>query len=566
MCYNSYTPTIMNPSSPSSSSNNDGFRPQQQPTSQENFFISHDHDQRKEYVSTFFLVGELEQQAHVSSSSWATHSATTNPPTWGTTGSGAPQYSNSKYEETPPKQSNSTMAVTSSSTSTSTRNDVLTRYGDPISYNKNMNDYNNDNSLWSTLSRNTSLQQQATQTSPSRAESFGRNASSQGTSAPGIAPKDDHQSRLSYYHGHATPTSAPRTTIGTSMITPTLSTSTHQPRAKLGRRPSPGVLLARVKPMKFAERIYTMLEDAEHENFETVIRWEPDGKSFKVHDTRVFEEEIQPRYLNQTKLRSFQRKLILHGFSRIQGGPSLGAYHHRFFIRGERLLCRRIQRQDQQQEPHNGGNTTGSTSRGTSEDHEECSSSVGSTPALTVRGGDCGGPAPPPSAEEDRSTAALGRTKAPPPLPSLFVKTTTSGIRSSTFTTPLLSSSEGVRADVSNTTREPLEMAFSRTSSSNRGATSPNNTLPATAPMLQGGGDLHNHHKNINTKKNNSSSSTSMAVVQQDEDDTATTRWLFERMLDSYTPPQPASQDKMGQGPLSESVLNDDPFSPRPLP
>ena len=64
-----------------------------------------------------------------------------------------------------------------------------------------------------------------------------------------------------------------------------------------------------MKSMTFVERVFTMLEDAERENFDDIVRWEPGGKSFKVYQTKAFEEKIQPRYLNQSKIRSFQRKV-----------------------------------------------------------------------------------------------------------------------------------------------------------------------------------------------------------------------------------------------------------------
>jgi hypothetical protein len=61
--------------------------------------------------------------------------------------------------------------------------------------------------------------------------------------------------------------------------------------------------------MGFIERVYTMLEDAEREGFEDVVRWEADGRCFKVHNIKEFEDHIQPMYLHQSKLRSFQRKV-----------------------------------------------------------------------------------------------------------------------------------------------------------------------------------------------------------------------------------------------------------------
>lgn len=59
----------------------------------------------------------------------------------------------------------------------------------------------------------------------------------------------------------------------------------------------------------FIDRLYLMLQRAEIEGFEDIVRWEPDGVGFKVHNAKVFEERIQPKYLKQTRLRSLQRKV-----------------------------------------------------------------------------------------------------------------------------------------------------------------------------------------------------------------------------------------------------------------
>lgn len=61
--------------------------------------------------------------------------------------------------------------------------------------------------------------------------------------------------------------------------------------------------------MSFVERVYTMLEEASSKGFEDIVRWEEDGQSFKVYKGKEFEEFIQPVYLNQSKVRSFQRKV-----------------------------------------------------------------------------------------------------------------------------------------------------------------------------------------------------------------------------------------------------------------
>ena len=64
-----------------------------------------------------------------------------------------------------------------------------------------------------------------------------------------------------------------------------------------------------LESLSFAECVYAMLEDAETQGFEDIIRWESDGRSFKVYNVKEFEKHVQPLYLNQSKLRSFQRKV-----------------------------------------------------------------------------------------------------------------------------------------------------------------------------------------------------------------------------------------------------------------
>jgi hypothetical protein len=65
----------------------------------------------------------------------------------------------------------------------------------------------------------------------------------------------------------------------------------------------------------FIEQLLCMLDDAEIQHFENIIGWLPEGSwlpegiAFKVFIIKDFEELILPRYLNQTKMRSFQRQV-----------------------------------------------------------------------------------------------------------------------------------------------------------------------------------------------------------------------------------------------------------------
>eukprot|EP00934_Nitzschia_sp_Nitz4_P003861 Nitzschia sp. Nitz4//scaffold118_size93875//43199//44649//NITZ4_004787-RA/size93875-augustus-gene-0.84-mRNA-1//1//CDS//3329533721//3851//frame0 len=98
------------------------------------------------------------------------------------------------------------------------------------------------------------------------------------------------------------------------------------------------------KKETFIDKLILILKDAENKDFENIISWEPDGKSFKVHKIKDFETKILPSYLQQTKLRSFQRQLIKYGFSRIQGGAARGAYQHPKFVKSNLSSSRNIEK------------------------------------------------------------------------------------------------------------------------------------------------------------------------------------------------------------------------------
>jgi hypothetical protein len=93
----------------------------------------------------------------------------------------------------------------------------------------------------------------------------------------------------------------------------------------------------------FPWRLHDMLGEAERKDFENAVSWQPCGRSFRVHDTKVFAESIMPRYFNQTQYKSFQRQLNIYGFRRVttDAGSSLkGGYTHDLLLRGKPDICR----------------------------------------------------------------------------------------------------------------------------------------------------------------------------------------------------------------------------------
>ena len=98
------------------------------------------------------------------------------------------------------------------------------------------------------------------------------------------------------------------------------------------------------KTMPFPNKLYDMLEKAELEGFDHVICWERNGKAFFIKDPIILENEVLPRFFNQTKYRSFLRQLQLYDFFRTFRGPKRGLCHHRFFQRGATDQLHKIKR------------------------------------------------------------------------------------------------------------------------------------------------------------------------------------------------------------------------------
>lgn len=91
----------------------------------------------------------------------------------------------------------------------------------------------------------------------------------------------------------------------------------------------------------FPVKLHALLES---QRYESIISWQPDGKSFIVQNTQEFVRLILPTHFNQTKLKSFQRQLSFYNFKRISSGPYAGGYKHELFIRGYAHLCKNIMR------------------------------------------------------------------------------------------------------------------------------------------------------------------------------------------------------------------------------
>eukprot|EP00934_Nitzschia_sp_Nitz4_P008547 Nitzschia sp. Nitz4//scaffold68_size99682//46050//47252//NITZ4_004565-RA/size99682-processed-gene-0.92-mRNA-1//-1//CDS//3329556596//8537//frame0 len=96
---------------------------------------------------------------------------------------------------------------------------------------------------------------------------------------------------------------------------------------------------------QFPWKLHIMLEDAEKNHFSNIVAWLPDQRTFRVHDIRLFVEQVLPQYFRQTQYKSFQRQLNLWGFERNnQTGVNFGGYGHEHFVRGQASLCQKMKR------------------------------------------------------------------------------------------------------------------------------------------------------------------------------------------------------------------------------
>ncbi len=101
----------------------------------------------------------------------------------------------------------------------------------------------------------------------------------------------------------------------------------------------------------FPVKLHRMLAQVEREGKKHIVSWNPDGRTFQVHDHDKFVSEVLHHHFKQTKYKSFQRQLNFYAYKRITSGPLEGAYGHPFFIKGNEDACRNVKRHESQQLP-----------------------------------------------------------------------------------------------------------------------------------------------------------------------------------------------------------------------
>merc|ERR1711862_20695 len=84
--------------------------------------------------------------------------------------------------------------------------------------------------------------------------------------------------------------------------------------------------------------------ETEKRGNDDVISFFPRGCGFRIHKQQRFIAEILPKYFSTSRLSSFQRQLLFYGFHRISKGVEKGGYSHKYFVKGQKYLCKHIKR------------------------------------------------------------------------------------------------------------------------------------------------------------------------------------------------------------------------------
>jgi len=96
----------------------------------------------------------------------------------------------------------------------------------------------------------------------------------------------------------------------------------------------------------FPVKLYRMLSEVEKDGKQSIVTWNPDGRTLQVLNHKKFVSEILPNYFKQSKYKSFQRQLNFYGFQRVSHGPLEGSYGHPKFVRGNEEQVKQMNRLD----------------------------------------------------------------------------------------------------------------------------------------------------------------------------------------------------------------------------
>lgn len=92
------------------------------------------------------------------------------------------------------------------------------------------------------------------------------------------------------------------------------------------------------------QTLHTLLEDAEERGETDIVSWVHNGTGYKVHKKDEFVQKVMPRYFETSTYKSYQRSVNLWNFETVRKGPNKGFTSHPLFRRGNRDLCKGMER------------------------------------------------------------------------------------------------------------------------------------------------------------------------------------------------------------------------------
>ncbi|KAL3923987.1 MAG: hypothetical protein SGILL_001325 [Bacillariaceae sp.] len=100
----------------------------------------------------------------------------------------------------------------------------------------------------------------------------------------------------------------------------------------------------RVLRGKILHEVREMLRMSEVANFTDIVSWSKNGKTFRIHKRKLFQEQIMKKYLSCSKLAYLSDCLRSWGFCRLKQakGEERNAYFHRLYHKDRPELCRNL--------------------------------------------------------------------------------------------------------------------------------------------------------------------------------------------------------------------------------
>jgi len=104
----------------------------------------------------------------------------------------------------------------------------------------------------------------------------------------------------------------------------------------------------------FPEKLHEIITNKDEDPMIALsITWDNHGRSFRVLNSKVFEQEVLSQHFKCTKMKSCVRQLNLYKFMRVRKGKDQGSYYHPHFLRGCPQMAEQIRRSSKKNDEDN---------------------------------------------------------------------------------------------------------------------------------------------------------------------------------------------------------------------